>query len=216
MITRWVAALALLTTAAWIPAMGADEATTEQAPDAAQGPAGLVTKDLAVTVGKSLVVDSPVNIQRVSVANPDLAEAVAISPKELLVNGKVPGETTVIIWQQGGNRLFYDLTVRQSTRKIDAVRAEMARDLAGQDVTVNFENDTAFVSGTVKDLMTADRAVAIAMSLGKVVNLLHVAVPPVETQVVLKVRFANVDRKASLDLGVNLNNLTAFNFVTPT
>ena len=72
--------------------------------------------ELRLTVGKSLVVDSPVNIQRVSVANPAMAEAVAITPKELLVNGLTPGETTLIIWQQGGNRLFYDLRVRQSNR----------------------------------------------------------------------------------------------------
>src|SRR5581483_11902850 len=162
---RWVTTLALLSASAWSPALRADDPTTEQAPgpiSAMQEPTGLVTKELSVTVGKSLVVDSPVNIQRVSVANPALAEAVAISPKELLVNGLAPGDTTVIIWQQGGNRLFYDLTVRQSTRKIDAVRAEIARDLPGQDISINFENDTAFVSGTVKDLMTSDRAVQIA------------------------------------------------------
>jgi pilus assembly protein CpaC len=58
--------------------------------------------------------------------------------------------------------------------------------------------------------------VAIASTLGKVVNLLRVAVPPVESQIVLKVRFANVDRKASLDLGLNLNSFTAFNFASPT
>jgi len=216
---RWVTTLALLSASAWSPALRADDPTTEQAPgpnSAMQEPTGLVTKELSVTVGKSLVVDSPVNIQRVSVANPALAEAVAISPKELLVNGLAPGDTTVIIWQQGGNRLFYDLTVRQSTRKIDAVRAEIARDLPGQDISINFENDTAFVSGTVKDLMTSDRAVQIAMTLGKVVNLLHVAVPPVETQIVLKVRFANVDRRATLDLGMNLSSFTAFNFSTGT
>src|SRR3954470_7387790 len=140
MITKWLATIVLVSTAAWTPALRGDDLTTEQAPGpspALQETTGLVTKDLSVTVGKSLVVDSPVNIQRVSVANPALAEAVAISPKELLVNGLTPGETTLIIWQQGGNRLFYDLTVRQSTRKIDAVRTELGRDLAGQDVNVN-------------------------------------------------------------------------------
>src|SRR5690349_24892895 len=70
------------------------------------------SKELRLTVGKSLVVESPVTIQRVSVANGDVAEAIAITPKEVLINGKAPGETTVILWQQGGNRLFYDLTVR--------------------------------------------------------------------------------------------------------
>src|SRR5579862_8597007 len=137
--------------------------------DASEG-----AQELKLTVGKSLVVDSPVNIQRVSVANGDLAEALAISPREVLVNGKAPGETTLILCQVGGGRLFYDLAVRQSSFKIDAVRQELDHELAGQDVTLNFENDTAFLSGTVKDLTTAERAQSIAATLGKVVNLLHV------------------------------------------
>ena len=61
------------------------------------------------------MVDSPVVIQRVSVANPDLAEAIAVTPREVLVNGRAPGETSLIIWQQGGNRLIFDLNVRSST-----------------------------------------------------------------------------------------------------
>jgi len=215
MLTKSLAVIALLSVLFCGPFVLADEPSTEQAPGPSAAPpqetAGLVTKELTVTVGKSLIVDSPVNIQRVSVANADLADAVAITPKELVVNGKAPGETTLIIWQQGGNRLFYDLTVRQSTRKIDAVREELKRDLSGQEVTVNFENDTAFISGTVKDLTTADRAVAIAGTLGKVVNLLHVAVPPVESQILLKVRFADVDRNAQLDLGLNLASGGALN-----
>ena len=40
----------------------------------------------------------------------------------------------------------------------------------------------------------------IASTLGKTVNLLRVDVPAVEQQVVLKVRFANVDRSAALQL----------------
>src|SRR2546430_1354965 len=64
-------------------------------------------RELFVTVGKSVMVDSPVPIQRVSVANGAIAEAVATSPREVLVNGKAPGETSLIIWQQGGQRVFF-------------------------------------------------------------------------------------------------------------
>jgi len=171
------------------------------------------TKELKLTVGKSMIVESPVNIQRVSVANGDLAEAIAITPKEVLVNGKAPGETTLILWQQGGNRLFYDLLVRQSTNKIDAVRQELGRQLPGQEVTVDLENDTTFLSGTVKDLVSAERALAIAATLGKTVNLLRVTVPPVEAQILLKVRFANVDRNSGLDLGMNLFSTGSLNTI---
>jgi len=186
-------------------------AETYRVPEEPDTPPASDAKELVLTVGKSLVVDSPLNIQRVSVANGDLAEVIAIAPKEVLINGKAPGETTLLIWQQGGTRLFYDLTIRQNSGRIDAVRQELAHELAGQDVSVSFQNDTAFLSGTVKDLTSAERAVAIVATLGKVVNLLHVTVPPVEAQIVLKVRFANVDRSASQDLGVNLFSTGAFN-----
>jgi pilus assembly protein CpaC len=161
-------------------------------------------RDLFVTSGKSLVVDSPVVIQRVSVANPALAEALAVTPREVLVNGLAPGETSLIIWQQGGNRLIFDLNVRSSTTALDAVRRELAKELPEQDVSITLENNAVFLRGAVKDLVSADRAATIAGTLGKVVNLLQVAVPPTDAQVLLKVRFANVDRAASLELGTNI------------
>ncbi len=170
-------------------------------------------RDLFVTVGKSLVVDSPINIQRVSVANGDLAEALAVNPREVLVNGKSAGETSMIIWQQGGNRLFFDLTIRPSTSKVSAIQQQIDREMPGQDIKVSFENDTAFVHGTAKDLTSVDRAVAIATTLGKTVNLLHVNVPPTESQILLKVRFADVDRAAVQDLGLNFLSTGATNTI---
>lgn len=170
---------------------------------------------LTVTVGKSLIIDSPLNIQRVSVANGDLVEAVAVNPKEVLLNGKGPGETSLIVWQQNGNRLVYDLTVRMSPLKLEAVREQIAREYPDYDINVTFDNDTAFVRGAVKDVLAAERVVAMVATLGKTVNLLRVEVPPVEAQILLKVRFANVDRGASSDLGVDLAS-TALNQSTST
>jgi pilus assembly protein CpaC len=187
---------------------------SDDAPSRTQqaGPSAAPEK-LTVTVGKSMIIDSPVNIQRISVANGELVEAVAVNPKEVLINGKQAGDTSLIIWQAGGNRLLYDLTVRLSTNKLDAVRQQLARDFANEDINITYENDTAFVRGTVKDTIQADRVMSIVGTLGKTINLLRVDVPPVETQVLLKVRFANVDRGASRDLGLQLAS-TAFNQAT--
>jgi pilus assembly protein CpaC len=170
-------------------------------------------RDLFVTVGKSLVVDSPVNIQRVSVANGEFAEALAVNPREVLVNGKAAGETSMIIWQQGGNRLFFDLTVRPSNSKVGVVQQQIDRELPGQEIKISFENDTAFLHGTAKDLTSAERAVAMAATLGKTVNLLRVNVPPTDAQILLKVRFADVDRAATVDLGLNLFSTGATNTI---
>jgi pilus assembly protein CpaC len=174
-------------------------------PENVSGPA-----KLTVTVGKSLIIDSPLKIQRISVANGDLVEVVAVNPKEVLLNGKGPGETSLIVWQQDGNRLVYDLTVRMSPLKLEAVREQIAREYPDYDINVTFDNDTAFVRGAVKDVITAERVVAIVATLGKTVNLLRVEVPPVETQILLKVRFASVDRSVSSNLGVDLAS-TALN-----
>ncbi len=165
---------------------------------------------LLVTVGKSLIIDSPVNIKRVHVANGALAEAVAVNPKEVLINGTAPGETSLIVWQANDTRLVYDLTVRMSGSKLDATRQQIARDFPDDDINLTFENDTAFLRGKVKDVASADRLVAIASTLGKTVNLLRVEVPPVQPQILLKVRFANVDRTKSMQLGLNIFN-SSFN-----
>jgi pilus assembly protein CpaC len=198
-----IASVLLTATAVWfwnVPASragGDDDIPKPQDAPAAPG-------KLMVTVGKSLIIDSPMKILRISVADGGLIEAVAVNPKEVLINGKAAGETSLIIWQEGGNRLLYDLTVRLSPMRLDVVRQQLARDFPNDDINVTFDNETAFVRGTVKDVVAADRVMAIASSLGKAtVNLLRVEVPPVEEQILLKVRFCNVDRSASQDLGVS-------------
>ena len=171
------------------------------------------TANLTVTVSKSLVLDSPSNIERVSVANGDMAEAVVINPREVMVNGKAPGDTSLIIWQQGGARTAYDLMVRPSTAAVDAVRQEIRDQLPGQQISLDFQNNTVFLKGTAKDMLTADRAASIAGVLGKVVNLLNVVVPPTSPQILLKVRFADVDRSATLQLGANIASIGATNTI---
>jgi pilus assembly protein CpaC len=175
-----------------------------------QPPTGGISGKWTVTVGKSLTIDSPLPIQRISVANGDLADAVAVNPKEILINGKQPGETTVIIWQQNGPRLMYELSVRPSALRLEAVRQQIARDFPNDEINITFDNDTAFVRGSVKDVTAADRVMAIASTLGRAINLLRVDVPPNETQILLKVRFANVNRSASTNLGLSLAS-SAFN-----
>jgi pilus assembly protein CpaC len=171
----------------------------------AQAPATAPSNEgkLNLMVGKSLVFDSAARILRVSLANEDVAEAVVVSPQELLVHGKAPGETSLVIWQEGGARRVFDLRVLADPSRLDAVRRELREELQGQDVNIEVSEGTVFLRGTVRDLAGATRAAAIAGTLGKIVNLLNVNVPSAEPQILLKVRFANVDRSVSRELGVN-------------
>jgi pilus assembly protein CpaC len=175
---------------------------------------------LVVTAGKSVVVNSAQPIERVAVGFGDVAEATAVTPREVLVNAKVPGSTSLIIWQQGGGKLFFDVNVRPNhfvaDTRVDSVRREIGKELPGQSISVTAENDVFYLRGMVKDLTSAGRAVSIASSLGKVVNLLYVAVPTPDPQILLKVRFASLDRTRVRQLGVNLFSTGATNTIGST
>jgi pilus assembly protein CpaC len=176
-----------------------------------------LTSRLTLTVGKSTVIESPLPLERISVGFGDIAEATAVGPRELLLNAKTPGVTSLILWQEGGAKRFFEVTVVAShllaDNKLQAIRSELARELPGQSVDLSFENETVFLRGRVNDLTSADRAFSIASTLGKTVNLLYVDVPAPEAQVLLKVKFASVDRSFAQTLGMNLLSTGAGNTI---
>ena len=175
------------------------------------------TNELFVAVGKTLLVDCALPIVRVAIGQGDIAEVRATSPNEVMVQGKAVGETTLIIWDSRGGRQFFNVTVRAGASvvhdNLDAIRRELKAELPGDSLRVSSENGAIFLRGTVKDLNSSDRAVKIASTGGKVVNLLNVSVPASDPQILLKVRFISVDRTKAISLGMNLVSLGALNTV---
>jgi pilus assembly protein CpaC len=173
--------------------------------------------ELSVSVGKTVLVDCARPVARVAVGLGDFAVASALSPTEIMVNGKAPGETSLIIWDTQGGRQFFNVSVRAasslSSSSVDAIRRELKIELPGQNLKVNAEGNMIFLRGTVKDLTSSERAVRIASTSGKVVNLLNVEVPAAEPQILLKVRFASVDRNRSKQLGLNFWSLGLANTI---
>jgi pilus assembly protein CpaC len=184
-----------------------------QAP--AAPPAGSSFQDsaneLSVSVGKTVLVDCVRPASRVAVGLGDIATASVISPTEIMVNGKAPGETSLIIWDDRGGRQFFNVTVRTPASametSMDSVRRQIRTELPGQTLNLGAENGVIYLRGTVDDLTSSSRAVQIASTAGKVVNLLNVKVPPAKPQILLKVRIASVDRNKLKNLGINMFNL---------
>ncbi|MGA9669529.1 MAG: pilus assembly protein N-terminal domain-containing protein, partial [Terracidiphilus sp.] len=148
--------------------------------------------ELSVAVGKTVLVDTALPIMRVALGLGDIAEVNATSPTEVMVSGKAPGETSLILWDTKGGRQFFNITVRASSAisddSLEGIRRELRAELPGQTIKLSAENGTIFLRGTVKNLDGNDRAVKIATTAGKVVNLLNVEVPPSQPQILLKVR----------------------------
>ncbi len=76
-----------------------------------QPPAG---DELPLTVGRSVVLDHPDEIRRVAIADETVADAIVISTREMLINGKVPGITSMVIWSRSGDRNFFTINVKMN------------------------------------------------------------------------------------------------------
>ncbi|MFZ0662125.1 MAG: pilus assembly protein N-terminal domain-containing protein [Acidobacteriaceae bacterium] len=208
-----VIALCVLTIVAFsAPAITAQSTEPSTAP-----PRRDSSRDLSVAVGKTAVIDFSHSVKRVAVGLGDIAEASAVSPTEILVNGKTPGVTSLIVWETTGQRQFFNVTVHASLYASQDKMLELGRELhmqlPGQDVSASTANGLIFLRGTVKNLDSSNRAAAIAATMGKVVNLLYVDVPQSPAQILLKVRFCSVDRSLERQLGINLYSLGAANSV---
>jgi pilus assembly protein CpaC len=167
--------------------------------------------ELSVAVGKTVLVDCVRPTTRVAVGLGDIAQASVISPTEIMVNGKAPGETSLIIWDDRGGRQFFNVTVRTPASametSMDSIRRQLRNELPGQTLNLGSENGVIYLRGTVDDLTSSARAVQIASTAGKVVNLLNVKVPAAKPQILLKVKIASVDRNKLRNMGINLFNL---------
>jgi len=68
-------------------------------------------RELKVPVGHTEILDFPSPINRISIANPEIADATVTSPRQLIVNGLEIGSTTLIVWDEDENYTYYRLVV---------------------------------------------------------------------------------------------------------
>jgi pilus assembly protein CpaC len=203
--------------ALWICAGAGLQAQTSPSPSEPAAATQDSANDLSVAVGKTVLVDTTWPIKRVAIGMSEIAEVHGTGPTEIMVNGKTPGETSLIVWDTHGGRQFFNVTVRASAAalndSLDSIRRELRTELPGQPLKVTLENGSILLRGTVRDLDSSSRAVKIAGTGGKVVNLLDVNVPASDPQILLKVRFASVDRNKEKQMGINIFSLGALNTV---
>jgi pilus assembly protein CpaC len=152
-----------------------------------------------VLVGQSRVITFDNPIERFSVSNPEIAEAVLVSGSQVVVNGKAFGQVNFIAWEKGTARfIVFDVYVRTNLSLIDSqIRALFPKD----DIRLSQANGSVVISGTVSDPRIAVQADAVIQAAGfKTVNLLESPVKDLK-QVQLLVRVAEVNRTRMRELG---------------
>jgi pilus assembly protein CpaC len=155
--------------------------------------------NLRLMVNKSVTLTTSRPYKRLSIGQPDIADVNGIGPTRILVNGKKAGSTQIIVWDEQDNSQMIDVQVQAN---MSALRELYARLLPTSKIDIVDNEGTIALTGRVPDLEAADQAQQLASGYAtKVLNLLEVSGGQ---QVMLQVRFAEVSRSVSSQLGVNL------------
>ena len=194
-----------------------------QAPAAAQPPAPApahpttspsqatdVPERVTITAGRSTVLFTPFDITRIAVTNPAVADAVVVKAREVLVDGKSAGTVSLIVWG-AGERKHFDVVVDKGVTTLEQNFQQL---FPGEAITVSVTDDAAILSGAVSSndvMLRAGELAKAAMPKLNVINMLQLPSGSPSKQVMLQVRFAEVNRNAlqqsGLALFVNRDNV---------
>ncbi|QQA41644.1 type II and III secretion system protein family protein [Pelagovum pacificum] len=163
---------------------------------------GAASSSLNVTMNRAVVVESDTPFTEVSIANPGIADISTLSDRTLYVLGKEPGRTTLTLLGADG-RLITNVEV-QVTPDIDEFKERLAQILPGETIEVRTAANGIVLSGTVSSTVRLDRALELAERYApeRVSNLMSVGGVQ---QVMLKVRFAEMQRSVSKSLSASLS-----------
>jgi pilus assembly protein CpaC len=194
--------LASLIAGAWMIAPLASHAGDQASVVKVDLGAGPSSQSLALPVGRSAVVDLPIDARDVLVSNPTVASAVLRTSRRIFVLGLKSGVTDAVFFDAAGRRILsLNIRVDQNT---SALADTINRLLPGSSVKVEAINDSVILSGMVANAADADKAVQIAKATvskpEEVLNMLNIAG---QDQVMLKVRILEVDRQVIKQLGIN-------------
>ena len=182
------------------------ETPTATLPAQSQQPQGAAP--LRVMVGKSLLINTTERLRRISVTDPGIAFAQVITPTQILVHGKAPGEVSLLIWDELERSRSFDLRVDVD---VSACAEEEHRVFPDEQISVTPSRAAIVLSGHVSTEDVAKRAGELAAAYSpKVVNVLTFG-PVGAQEVLLQVKFAEVDRTALAQMGVNFLSTGAAN-----
>jgi pilus assembly protein CpaC len=161
-------------------------------------------RELPMTVGRGELLQFPGEVVRVAVSEPRIADAVVVSPHEVMINAKSVGKATVVIWEAGAVPARFQVNVGADNSNFENLRRQIETSLSDSSITLSGNEETLVLTGSAKDAAQSKHAEALAATHAKkVVNLLQLPAAPEPRQILLQVKFASVDRTVFSDLGFN-------------
>ncbi len=171
------------------------------APEAARAQA-FTPEVVRLAAGESFLITRTAPLTKVSIADPGVADVVVISATELVVNGKVAGTTSLMLWDNAGGRAHYSVKVNADA---ESLQENLRRLFPDEDFRVEASGGTVVLAGDVSSLMVSERMEAVATSsVGANTTVSNQLGVPHPGQILLQVRFAEVSKTGLERAGVNL------------
>jgi pilus assembly protein CpaC len=163
---------------------------------------GSPSSALDVPMNRAIIVESEEPFTELSIANPGIADISSLSDRTIYVLGKEPGRTTLTLLGADG-RLISNVEVHVSP-DLAEFKERLSQIIPGENIEVRTANNGIVLSGTVSSLARMDRALDLAQRYApeRVSNLMMVGGTQ---QVMLKVRFAEMQRSVSKALSSSLS-----------
>ena len=164
-----------------------------------------VNQVLRLKVGRSKVLRTPFALTRISVADPDIADLILISEREIYINALAPGATNISMW---GKSRFTSATVTVEA-DLTLLKEKLHQILPKEKIGAEAAGDAIVLSGEISGPVAQSTALALALPYAggkkdKVVNVMHVGGVQ---QVMLEVRVAEINRLVAERIGVNFNTV---------
>lgn len=159
-------------------------------------------RQLTVPVNKSITLLVPAPFSSAVVGAPEIADALPMTDRTLLIQAKKIGTTNVSIFD--ANMHLIKVVEVEVTLDVGNLRARIRAMTGDPGIRVGTDNGQVVLGGVARTAATADQAVTLAKAWaqnGNVINAMRIAAPQ---QVLLKVRFLEVERNAGRELGVNI------------
>ena len=172
------------------------------------------TRKITISSGKSIVIRSDSPIKRVSIANPDIADFILLSPQEIYITAKAAGTTNLTLWQDSRVTAIYDLVVGYD---IAELKRQLHENLPEEkELKVTAANKSITLSGKVTNAASLSQALALARAYAPDGNILNLVGVGGVHQVMLEVRVAEMSRSLTRRLGINIFFNKGDNFAVST
>ncbi|PSH05241.1 MAG: type II and III secretion system protein [Acidobacteria bacterium] len=218
-----LAGLATSTVAAEAPSVKTAQTVEKQAASKLQAPveipvqqqvarptAAPETQSVHIQVGRSIVLNTQAKLRRLVVSNPNVLDTVTVSAIQVVVTAKAPGSSSLVLWDESSNARILDV---YADVDVSGLREGIRSAFPTEPVQIEAEQGRVLATGTVTSKAIADDVLKMASVYSKdVVNSLTVT-PPHQKQVMLKVRFAEVDRSRLEEFGINILSTGAANTI---